>query len=128
MTKILTLIIALAVAGCAAGSSYQPTVDWRHPNFRGMAVYNRDLADCRRYAENISPVEGAVGGGILGALMGAAFGAATGAVIGDAGYGAALGAAAGGSAGVIAGAGAGIAEQVHVIRTCLRGRGHPVLN
>jgi hypothetical protein len=128
MTKILILIIALAVAGCAAGSNYQPTVDWRHPNFKGMAVYNRDVADCRRYAENISPVEGAVGGGILGALMGAAFGAATGAIIGDAGYGAALGAAAGGSAGVIAGAGAGITEQVQVIRTCLRGRGHPVLN
>lgn len=128
MTKILILIIALAVAGCAAGSNYQPTVDWRHPQFKGMAVYQRDLADCRRYAVQISPVEGAVGGGLLGALMGAAFGAATGAVIGNAGYGAALGAAAGGSAGVIAGAGAGVAEQVHVIRNCLRGRGHPVLN
>ncbi len=128
MTKILILLIALAVAGCAAGSNYQPTVDWRHPSFQGMQAYNRDLADCRRYAENISPVEGAVGGGIIGALMGAAIGAATGAVVGDPGFGAAFGAAAGGSAGVVGGAAAGVAEQVHVIRTCLRGRGHPVLN
>ena len=128
MTKILALIIALAVAGCAAGSNYQPTVDWRHPQFKGMAVYQRDLADCRRYAEQISPVEGAAAGGLLGGLLGAVIGAATGAVVGDPGFGAAFGAAAGGSAGVVAGASAGVVEQVHVIRTCLRGRGHPVLN
>ncbi len=128
MTKIIILIVALAVAGCAAGSNYQPTVDWRHPQFKGMTVYNRDLADCRRYAEQISPVEGAAGGALLGAGLGAAFGAILGAMVGEPGLGAAYGAGSGAAVGLVEGASAGVVEQVRVIRTCLRGRGHPVLN
>lgn len=128
MTKtIAILVVALALAGCNAAQNYQPIIDWRKPGYNAI-TYQRDLADCRRYAEAISPAEGAFAGGLLGALAGAAIGAATGAVAGDPGGGALVGVAAGGSSGIIAGGATGTSEQVRVVRACLQGRGHPVLN
>jgi len=125
MKTIFTLAVALVVAACAV-QGYEPIVDRGHPEFN-QARYSRDLAQCRQYADQVSPAEGAFAGGLLGALVGAGIGAATGGAMGDAGKGALIGTAAGGSTGIIAGAGAGIADQVSVIRNCLRGRGHAVL-
>jgi hypothetical protein len=115
-------VTALAVAACAR--NYEPIID-----SRGVAPahYQADLADCRAYAEQVSPVEEAGTGALFGGAVGAALGAIAGAIGGDAGSGAALGAAVGGAGGGISGGAQGIEGQRQVIRNCMSGRGYTVL-
>jgi hypothetical protein len=89
--------------------------------------YQADLAECRAYAEQVSPVEEAAGSAVVGAALGAALGAITGAFTGSAGTGAALGGALGGTTGAAGGAFSGAEGQRDVIRNCLSGRGYSVL-
>ena len=117
------LVTALSfVAACA--QTYQPIVDMKGVD---QALYAQDLAECRIYAEQVSPAGQAVAGALVGAAAGAAIGAATGAAVGQAGYGASVGAASGGSYGTFAGAAHGVTAQITIIRNCLFGRGYKVL-
>jgi hypothetical protein len=122
MVPVVPLGLALALSGCAR--SYDPIVDRRGVS---EAQYQADLADCRTYAEQVSPLEEAGGGALLGGAIGAALGAIAGAFGGDAGGGAAVGAAVGGAGGGISGGLEGAEGQRQVIRNCMAGRGYNVL-
>ena len=124
---IVLLGAALASAGCAEYGGYRPVVDpMGDPN---AANLSRDEADCRELARQASRAgTEAVTGAVVGGLIGAASGAAIGAGAGNAGKGAAIGAAAGGVGG---GTYKGIeADQNYqsAFRTCMRNRGHNVIN
>ena len=116
------LLAAALLAGCA--QSYQPIVDM---NGVDPARYQQDLAECRHYAEEVSPAGEAVAGGAVGAVLGSALGAVAGAFGGDAGSGAALGAGLGGVSGGASGGLGGAAGQRQVIDNCLAHRGYAVL-
>ncbi|MGH6952643.1 MAG: hypothetical protein ACREGL_00555 [Alphaproteobacteria bacterium] len=120
--RIVALAAAVTLAACA--QTYHPIVDMKDVD---QGKYQTDLADCRQYAEQVSPAEDALAGTLIGAVIGTAMFAALGAVTGDAGTGAAVGAALGGTTGAAAGAGGGIERQIQVIKTCLGGRGYKVL-
>ena len=119
-------VLALAAAGtlAACAQTYHPIVDMKDVD---QGKYQTDLADCRQYAEQVSPAEDALAGTLIGALVGTAVFAALGAAGGDAGTGAAVGAALGGTTGAAAGVGGGIERQIQVIKSCLSGHGYRVL-
>jgi outer membrane lipoprotein SlyB len=114
---ILALCISFAIAGCA----YRPVVD---PARSDMAKYETDLVDCRKVSEQAS-------GAGTGALVGAGAGYAVGQVVArttgrarvanEAGRGAAVLGAAGGG-------GAGARNKRQVVKNCMTGRGHAVLD
>ena len=119
MKRIISLAlfaIALGLAGCA----YRPIVD---PQRSDMSRYESDLAQCRQIAEQApGPGTGAAVGAAVGYGIGQVLARTTGAR--NPNYGA-RGAAVLGAAG---GAGRGEREQRQVIRNCMTGRGHAVLN
>lgn len=128
--KILSILItsSLIITGCASQTGWTPTLDaYNDPN---AGRINQDMAECQQLANQASggtAKETAIGAGV-GGLIGAAGGAALGAALGSAGTGAAIGAAAGGIGG---GAKQGIqAEEQykHAYSSCLRQRGHKVIN
>ena len=107
------LILCLVLTGCA-GATYRPLIDKPGPN------YERDLAECQRYAEGEpgaggSAVVGAIIGGLIGALIGH-----------NTGYGDAF-AGAGAAAGGFEAGGSADRNQASVIKNCLAGRGYSVL-
>jgi outer membrane lipoprotein SlyB len=108
-------MFVIALAGCA--SHPEPLIDTQGVN---PAQYERDLADCNAYGEQVRIEQGVA----KGAVAGSAVGAASGAVLGDAGTGAALGAIGGGARSAQLGA----HEQAGVIKRCMRLRGYRVLN
>ena len=118
MSKLI--VIALLPLTLAACRSSEPIVDMQGVN---QAQYNRDLAECRQYAEQVESgrevVRGAAGGAVVGAAVGAAVGNSDTAQRG-AGAGAAVGAA--------RGAREAERQSERVLRNCLRGRGYRVLN
>ncbi|QWF70726.1 hypothetical protein KEF85_15605 [Methylomonas paludis] len=123
-----TALASLLLASCASQTGWTPTVDsYNDPN---AARLSQDMAECQQLASQASggsAKETAIGAGV-GGLIGAAGGAALGAALGNAGTGAALGAAAGGIGG---GAQQGLgseAQYKHAYSSCLRQRGHRVLN
>ncbi len=124
MRKIIaTLSAATILAGCATGptgAQYRPLVDTR-----GSAGhrYEADLAECQQYAtQRAGAAETAVAGAIAGALLGVALGAIVGGGIRNEMAG--IGALTGG----LQGAGQGEGTQRDIIRRCLAGRGHSVLD
>lgn len=124
----ITMIGGLLLSACASQTGWTPTVDtYDSPNAYRL---NQDLYECEQLAREASggtAKETAIGAGV-GGLIGAAGGAAVGAFAGDPGKGAAIGAAAGGFGG---GAKQGFeAEEAfkRAFRTCLRNRGHSVVN
>jgi outer membrane lipoprotein SlyB len=119
---IAAALAAAALAGCA--QTYEPIVDMKGVD---QARYQQDLAECRTYAEKVSPAGEAATSGIIGGAIGAALGAIVGAFGGGAGRGAALGAGVGGVAGGATGGLHGVEGQKQVINNCLRGRGYAVL-
>ena len=112
-----TGLLLLLLAGCA----YRPVVD---PARTDMAKYETDLVECRQVAEQ---APGAGTGAVVGAGAGYAVGQvvarATGrsGVANEAGRGAAVLGAAGG-------AGKGARGKRQVIKNCMTGRGHAVLD
>jgi hypothetical protein len=120
---ILLLAAALFIvsAGCAA---YRPIVDMKGVD---RNQYERDLAECQAYAEQVNVGGEAATGALIGGAFGAAMGLAVGALLGDPGEGAALGAVIGGGSGLASGAAEGAGGQVNVIRNCMMGRGYRVL-
>ncbi|HEX7007511.1 MAG TPA: glycine zipper family protein [Alphaproteobacteria bacterium] len=120
--SVVLSVVALALAACAR--SYEPIVDMKGVD---QARYQQDLAECRAYAEQVSPAGEAAAGGLLGAGVGAALGAIVGAFGGGAGSGAALGAGVGGVGGAASGGLRGASGQKQVIKNCLSRRGYAVL-
>ncbi len=117
---------ALALCGLAVGCAhaYQPVVDMKGVDpYR----YEQDLAECRRYAEQVSPLQDAGLSALIGAAGGAALGAASGAAFGSPATGAAAGAALGGVGGAGYGGLSGADRQKSIINNCLHGRGYRVL-
>lgn len=123
MKKIVTIAAAVVIlAGCAAPMhSYQPLVDGDTTSTQ----YQRDLEECRAYAMSKPSAENSAAvGAIVGALAGVALLALGG---GRGGWGnevAAVGAAMGGVQGYSEGA----QGQQNVVKRCLAGRGHRVLD
>lgn len=123
MKKIVTIAVAAVIlAGCAAPMhSYQPLVDGDTTSTQ----YQRDLEECRAYAMSKPSAENSAAvGAIVGALAGVALLALGG---GRGGWGnevAAVGAAVGG----VQGYNEGAQGQQNVVKRCLAGRGHRVLD
>ena len=130
--KLLTLsstaLLGLLLGGCASQTNWAPVVDtYGDPN---IARLNQDMAECKQLALQASggtAKEAAIGAGV-GGLIGAAGGAALGAVVGDPGTGAALGAAAGGIGGASKQGIEAEDKYKNAYNSCLRQRGHKVLN
>ena len=118
-TKLKLLTIALA--GFAAGCAWRPMVD---PKTTDMARFETDLTECKQIAEQGPGAgTGAAGGAAVGYALGQVVARTTGNshVANEAGRGAAV-------IGGAKGAGAGEQGKRTVLRNCLAGRGHKVLN
>jgi uncharacterized protein YcfJ len=127
-TRALLLGLSIALAGCATMGGYQPTVDPYNDPY--AARIPSDEAECRELALHASgsTANQSVIGGAVGGLLGAATGAAIGAAAGRPGAGAAVGAASGGLGG---GTYEGLSAEEkfkHAFQTCMRERGHQVLD
>ena len=118
---------AAAVLCVAACGPYEPIIDHRRSGYSDFA-YQRDLAECRAYADQIDTGRQAIGGGLGGAAVGAAFGAIIGSFDGRAGRGAGFGASVGGLGGALGGAADANDRRRDVVRRCLAGRGYAVLD
>jgi hypothetical protein len=108
-------LAVLALAGCMAHP--EPIVD-----LKGLdpEIFQRDLEECRVYADQVSTGQAAVKGAAVGAVIGAATGAISGDAAEGAGYGGIYGAAE---------SGLGAEGERHVVfARCLEGRGYRVLN
>lgn len=121
-------VIALGLSGCATQTGWTPTVDTY--NDKNSYRLNQDMQECRQLAEQAAggtAKETAIGAGV-GGLIGAAGGAALGAIVGNPATGAAIGAAAGGIGGASK---QGIQAEdrfKNAYNSCLRQRGHTVVN
>jgi hypothetical protein len=140
MTKLITIILAAAIAALVGCASQRPVLyPNAHLNQVGTTAAERDIELCMRTAEDYvasggrtgKALEGAAVGGGTGAAVGAAAGAAGGAIVGRAGTAAAVGAAGGGAAGVTRGlihsfSGRHDRDPVYrnFVNRCLRERGY----
>ena len=116
VNKVCIGVCVLLIAACSGTSG--PIIDTKSVD---MASYQRDLAECQTYAEQVSTGK-AVG---KGTAAGAAVGAAIGAIGGGSGTrGAGVGAVTGGAQS----ARISDREKADVVNNCLRGRGYKVLN
>ncbi len=109
------------ITGCAGRShNHGIIVDTKGVD---PSAYQRDLAECSQFAEQVNTGEkvakDTVGGAVIGGAIGATVGNSDTAQR-SAGAGAVLGAS--------KGVGASAREKRTVIRNCLRGRGYRVLN
>lgn len=116
MRNVTLLATVLLIAACS--SSTAPIVDTKGVN---MSQYEKDLAECQLYSQQVKAGEGIARGTAGGAAVGGAIGAIAG---GSAAKGAGIGAVTGGAES------ARIAERekAEVVKNCLRGRGYRVLN
>src|SRR5262249_26697370 len=121
------LVYLLTLVGCASLGGYKPTVD--PYNDRHASRIPQDGQERRALAREASGgAREPLVGGAVGGLLGAATGAAVGAAVGKAGTGAAVGAAAGGMGG---GAYKGLSADARfkqAFQTCMRNRGHHVID
>lgn len=113
------LILSLSLVACA--SDHSPVIV--DPQGVDMGLYQQDLAECERLAEQTGTGQktatGAIAGAVVGGLLGAAVGNSS-----TAGRGAAAGAVLGGASA----AGSGAQEKASIAKNCMRGRGYRVLN
>ena len=119
----------IALTGCAApgyqsqgsGAQYRPMIDLNRAN---AAEYESDLRACQQYADTqVGVGTAAIGGAAAGALVGFLLGRA----LGDPSDGAFLAKVGAVTTGAQAASGAE-QNQRQIIRNCLAGRGHSVLN
>lgn len=120
--KPVIIAILLLMSGCVA---YHPIIDQR--SITDYDQYQRDLAECQAYAQQIDAGASAGIGMITGAGVGAVLGAIVGAFFGCAGDTAVFGAAIGGASGLSQGAAHGVGAQQDIVRRCMVGRGYSVL-
>jgi len=114
---VIVLTSLLVIGGCARN---RPIVDTKGVD---PVAYQRDLAECHYYAEEVESGRRVAGGAVAGAVVGGAVGAA----VGDSDT-AKRSAGAGSVVGGARGAGRAHHEKEQVLRNCLRGRGYRVLN
>ena len=117
MRKHLLLVLTVALTGCASAPLYEPVVD------RAEASYAADLAECRAHAQQQL---GAGGSAAAGAAVGFGLGYLLCRTMGgrncsSTGRGTAI-------MGAGAGLGSGPQGERQIVRNCLLGRGHRVLN
>lgn len=112
---VLPSLAALLLTACA--SHPDPIIDTKGVD---MAKYEKDLAECRQYAKDVSVAEGAARGAAVGAVVGAVAGAISGNADRGAGYGGISGATQSGLSNK--------REQEAVVKRCVAGRGYKVLN
>jgi hypothetical protein len=118
---IIFSLISLALFGCA-GSDVRPIVDMKGVN---QSKYESDLQDCQTIAKQQSGMgetaaKGAGAGAVVGGLLGLVTGGNKTGIVQAAGAGAVLGGA--------GGAYSGNNAQESIVKKCLSGRGHKVLN
>ena len=113
--------VLLALTLILAGCQYRPVVDQKMS--KNPERFDADLAECRQIAEGGAGGGAVAGGAAGGAVVGGALAVATGRPD-------RIGQAAGGGAviGGARGAGASGSEKRQIVRNCLKGRGHAVLN
>lgn len=106
------IVCSLLLSGCA---STLPVVDRPNEN------YGRDFHECRVIANSrTGALEGAIDGALGGALLGS--------IVGYGSSHRSMYVAAGARGGAVGGATATHVDRQTVIKNCLRGRGHNVLN
>ncbi|HSG11988.1 MAG TPA: glycine zipper family protein [Gammaproteobacteria bacterium] len=117
MRIVYFTLVTLLLAGC---SSQRIIIDRQGVD---MSMYDRDLAECRRYAQEVPVGEevakGAVGGAVIGGVLGA--------IVGDSRTASRV-AGAGAVTGGVRGGGRADNEKDRVVKNCLRNRGYQVLN
>ncbi len=124
---ILCAIMSITLVACS-GTGHQPIVDFATSPGKTQASYERDLAECRQYAERVSTGRSAGRGALTGGAVGGAMSGLVGAIIGeDFGTSLAAGAAAGAVGGGAGGAASAVRTQEQIINNCMRGRGYNVL-
>jgi len=124
-----TLLLAVALVGCAPVSDYRPAADLAGAD---AARFESDLHDCQKVAarDRYGPVLARL---VQGATIGAALGAVAGGYAGNIGLATSYGAI----AGTVAGAGVGVVEASHepfagapdektVVEACLRNNGYGI--
>jgi outer membrane lipoprotein SlyB len=120
MKTIAVCLISATLCGCA--STYRPLVDPK-PG-QTMARYESDLAECRRFAEQVAgPGTGAAVGAVAGSILSLAISA----IFGNTGRALGQAAAAGAVLGGVGGAAHGGESETQVIARCMAGRGWRVL-
>lgn len=126
MKRFMMGIAAISLAACAS-ETYDPVIDTGRVD---QAQYQRDLYECRQYADQVSPTGEAAENALIGAGAGALLGVVTGALVGGVGIGegAAIGGALGGLGGAGHGALQGTEQQKRIIADCMAGRGYNVLD
>ena len=127
--NLLALVaVSMILTACASYTSWSPTVDaYNDPNAHRIHL---DMEQCRQLASQASggvAKETAIGAGV-GGLIGAAGGAAIGAITGNPASGAAIGAAAGGIGGAAKQGIQSDDQYKNAFRSCMRQRGHTVIN
>jgi outer membrane lipoprotein SlyB len=126
-TLSIVIIATLLLTACASQTGWRPTVDaYGNPNSGRL---NQDMWECQELASHASGgvyKETAIGAGV-GGLIGAAGGAAIGAITGSPGTGAAIGAAVGGIGGAAKQGLQSEDQYKNAYNSCLRQRGHRVL-
>lgn len=121
--RLIAVTALVTLTGCATTSQprggFDPIIDGGN-----QAQIDTDLRACQAHA---SRVQGAADRAVAGAIIGALIGGVLSHAIGADGFGnemAAVGAIHGG----LEGAGAGARDQASIVRNCMVGRGHRVLN
>jgi outer membrane lipoprotein SlyB len=118
MKPVYFLITAMLLSGCA---SNRIIIDRQQGT--DMSMYQSDLAECKRYAEQVPKgtevAKGAVGGAVIGGVIGA--------IVGDSKTASKV-AGAGAVTGGVRGGGKAENEKDRVIKNCLRNRGYKILN
>jgi hypothetical protein len=135
MRALTGLPVLLGLASVLGGCAGPSPVLYPNSHYQavGEATAERDIADCRRVADQAGADRGtgrgeaAAGDAVAGGAVGGAAGAAGGAIAGAAGTGAAIGAASGAAAGLVRSLfrsdGPSQAYR-NVVDRCLRERGY----
>ena len=125
---VIVLVSGLLFSACAMQTGWTPAID--PYDDQHAANIQPDKIECEELAkESSNGTDGEIGkGALIGGALGAAAGATIGAAAGNAGKGAAIGAAVGGiGGGGIMGWNTSESYK-EVFRSCMKNRGHTVLN
>lgn len=120
LNRHLITLVALGIVTSGCTTTDEIIIDRKGVN---MAQYEKDLAECRTYSQEVKTGEKAVRGAASGAVVGGAVGAVV-----DGSEGAARGAGVGAITGGAKGVNQGEREELQVVKRCLSGRGYRVLN
>ncbi len=117
--KVLPLITILLSVIAACTTTSEIIIDEKGVD---MSRYEKNLAECKAYSEQVAVGKKAAKGAASGAVIGGAVGSVS--SHRDTGEGAAVGAV----TGVAKGLNEGERDKMRVVKNCLRGRGYRVLN